>query len=218
MSRVIGYARALKILSVLGAVDDSRTGSDDDLARANQCYTADMDDRTSAKVSVTENIVQLPQYRPLGSVWYGEEDAELLEQLLRFYPRKRPRNILDATVNGGRFWRDSKRKVIGLDIDPKHRPTVVADNTAMPFGSETIDVVVYDPPHIPNQGRDRSKDFNKRGSASASGRPKSTAIHSHIHTRRSCVKLIACCVMKVSCSRRSLTTCTTIATSGPMSS
>lgn len=32
----------------------------------------------------------------------------------------------------------------------------------MPFPGDSFDVVVYDPPHIPNQGRDRSKDFNKR--------------------------------------------------------
>lgn len=113
-------------------------------------------------MSVADKVVQLPQYRALGSVWHGEDDARLLEELLRFYPRKRPRNILDTTVNSGRFWRGSKRDVIGLDIDPKHRPTVCADNTAMPFRSDTFDAVVYDPPHIPNQGRDRSKDFNKR--------------------------------------------------------
>ena len=107
-------------------------------------------------------IVDFPQYQPLGSVWNGEDDAELLEKLLRFYPRKRPRDILDATINGGRFWRNSKRKVVGLDIDPKHRPTVVADNTVMPFRDAAFDVVVYDPPHIPNQGRDQSKDFSRR--------------------------------------------------------
>ena len=32
----------------------------------------------------------------------------------------------------------------------------------MPFGNATFDVVVYDPPHVPNQGRDKSKDFNTR--------------------------------------------------------
>ena len=32
----------------------------------------------------------------------------------------------------------------------------------MPFHSSLFDVVVYDPPHIPNQGNDRSKDFNIR--------------------------------------------------------
>lgn len=100
-------------------------------------------------------------YEPLASVWHGE-DAELLERLLDFYPRKRPRRILDATVNGGRFWRGSKRPVIGLDIDASHRPAIVADNAMMPFLDSSFDVVVYDPPHIPNQGKDRSKDFNTR--------------------------------------------------------
>jgi SAM-dependent methyltransferase len=100
-------------------------------------------------------------YHPPGSVWEGE-DAELLERMLAFYPRRRPKRILDATVNGGRFWRGSKRPVYGLDIDIAHRPQIVADNTQMPFGNAAFDVVVYDPPHIPNQGRDHQKDFNVR--------------------------------------------------------
>lgn len=113
-------------------------------------------------MSYAERLDPSPQYEPLGSVWYGEEDAELLERLISLYPRKRPRRILDATINGGRFWRNSTRKVIGLDIDPHHRPTVCGNNGMMPFRSDSFDVVVYDPPHIPNQGRDRSKDFNIR--------------------------------------------------------
>lgn len=100
-------------------------------------------------------------YEPLPSVWYGD-DAELIEKLLNFYPRKRPRRILDATVNKGRFWRNSKRPVTGLDIDPRNKPNVVGDNTLMPFPDEDFDVVVYDPPHVPNQGKDNKKDFNKR--------------------------------------------------------
>jgi hypothetical protein len=106
--------------------------------------------------------MELDVYQPLDSVWHGEEDAELLERLLKFYPRREPRLILDATVNGGRFWRNSTRQVIGLDIDKLHRPAVCADNSIMPFRSGVFDVVVYDPPHIPNQGHDRSKDFNTR--------------------------------------------------------
>ena len=100
-------------------------------------------------------------YDPIPSVWSGE-DAELLERLLHFYPRRTPKRILDATVNGGRFWRGSKRKIIGLDIEVSHNPTVVADNTRMPFKGGLFDVVVYDPPHIPNQGRDQQKDFTVR--------------------------------------------------------
>jgi SAM-dependent methyltransferase len=100
-------------------------------------------------------------YEPLPSVWYGG-DAELLEELLTFYPRKRPQRILDATVNKRRFWQGSKRRITGLDIDARYKPDVVANNTAMPFPDEDFDVVVYDPPHIPNQGKDNTKDFNKR--------------------------------------------------------
>jgi len=101
------------------------------------------------------------KYQPLGSVWEGE-DAELLENLLGFYPRKTPKRILDATVNSGRFWSGSKRPVIGLDIEIQYKPGVVADNVRMPFRAEVFDVVVYDPPHIPNQGKDNENDFNTR--------------------------------------------------------
>jgi SAM-dependent methyltransferase len=100
-------------------------------------------------------------YEPLPSVWTGE-DSELLERMLDFYPRHAPELVLDATVNGGRFWRGSSRPVIGMDIDARHRPAIVADNARMPFRDGAFDVVVYDPPHIPNQGKDRSKDFNVR--------------------------------------------------------
>ena len=101
------------------------------------------------------------KYEPLASVWFGE-DAELLERMLRFYPRKPPHKILDATVNGGRFWRDSKRHVVGMDINPRHNPHIVADNTNMPLDDASYDVIVYDPPHIPNQGKDKKKDFQLR--------------------------------------------------------
>lgn len=82
--------------------------------------------------------------------------------MLDFYPRRRPRHILDATVNAGRFWEGSCRAIVGLDVDIAHRPTVVGDNRRMPFGDKSFDVVVYDPPHISNQGDDVSKDFTTR--------------------------------------------------------
>jgi hypothetical protein len=101
------------------------------------------------------------EYKPLPSVWEGE-DGELLELMLGFYPREVPKRILDATVNCGRFWKGSRRRVIGLDISAIHRPSIVADNTTMPFSDSIFDVIVYDPPHVPNQGKDRLKDFNNR--------------------------------------------------------
>lgn len=116
---------------------------------------------TTEPLFKTEKARVVAQYEPLPSVWYGE-DRDLLEKLLFFYPRKRPKRILDATVNLGRFWRNSERPVIGMDIDFSRKPTLVADNTVMPFRDSSFDAVVYDPPHIPNQGRDRLKNFAAR--------------------------------------------------------
>jgi hypothetical protein len=100
-------------------------------------------------------------YVPLDSVWEGE-DADLLEKLLTYYPRIEPTRILDATLNRGRFWRHSRRKIMGIDNEFRHRPSIVADNALAPFRDGFFDVIVYDPPHIPNQGRDNEKDFNHR--------------------------------------------------------
>jgi SAM-dependent methyltransferase len=100
-------------------------------------------------------------YKTLPSVWDGD-DSDLLNLLLDFYPRTPPKSILDATVNRGRFWRGGLRSITGMDIDFRHRPTIVGDNMNMPFRGEIFDVVVYDPPHVPNQGKDRQKDFVKR--------------------------------------------------------
>jgi SAM-dependent methyltransferase len=113
------------------------------------------------KPAVSANGHSPKTYKPLPSIWSGE-DAELLERMLCFYPRRRPKRIVDVTVNLGRFWRGSKRRVLGMDIEPRYRPHVVGDNMEMPFRNGTIDVVVYDPPHVPNQGKDRQKDFTTR--------------------------------------------------------
>jgi SAM-dependent methyltransferase len=106
-------------------------------------------------------VAQTRTYDPLPSVWFGD-DAELLEKMLCFYPHQEPREILDATMNKGRIWRGSHRNVTGMDIDARFAPDIHADNSNMPCEDDSFDVMVYDPPHIPNQGKDRSKDFNER--------------------------------------------------------
>lgn len=95
-------------------------------------------------------------YQPLSSVWTGT-DGELLEKMLNFYPAIPPDPILDATYNAGRFWRGSSRSVVSMDIDPKYNPDIVADNREMPgVDDDSYAVVVYDPPHVGPQGRDKS--------------------------------------------------------------
>jgi hypothetical protein len=119
------------------------------------------------KVEVSQGIV-LPHavsgngassYEPLSSVWQGS-DGDLLEAMLKFYSTITPDPILDATYNAGRFWKGSARRVVSMDIDPQHNPDIVADNRKMKgVKANQFAVVVYDPPHVGPQGRDKS---NKR--------------------------------------------------------
>ncbi|HLA09517.1 MAG TPA: hypothetical protein VJ023_02800 [Pyrinomonadaceae bacterium] len=96
-------------------------------------------------------------YEPLSSVWEGT-DGDLLEAMLSFYPTIPPEPILDATYNTGRFWKGSKRSVVSMDIDPRHNPMIVCDNRQMTgVPSAEFGAVVFDPPHVGPQGRDKSK-------------------------------------------------------------
>ena len=96
------------------------------------------------------------KYLPLSSVWEGS-DQDLLEAIFGFYPTIDPSPILDATYNTGRMWKGSKRKVVSMDIDPQHNPDILGDNREMKgVKSGRFGVVVYDPPHVGPQGRDKS--------------------------------------------------------------
>jgi hypothetical protein len=89
-------------------------------------------------------------------VW-ERSDRELLEALLAFYPTINPEPILDATYNTGRFWKGSSRDVWSMDIDTRHQPMILADNRVMlGVPSAHFGTVVYDPPHVGPQGRDKS--------------------------------------------------------------
>jgi DNA modification methylase len=98
----------------------------------------------------------LDEYRPLSSVWTGT-DSDLLEAMLRFYSVIDAEPILDATYNTGRMWGASTRTVVSMDIDPSYNTDIVADNRDMPVPDESFAVVVYDPPHVGPQGRDKSR-------------------------------------------------------------
>ncbi len=96
-------------------------------------------------------------YEPISSVWEGA-DGDLLEAMFKFYATIPPEPILDATYNAGRFWKGSKRRVVSMDIDPRHKPAIIGDNRIMKgVASARFGVVVYDPPHVGPQGRDKSR-------------------------------------------------------------
>ncbi len=97
------------------------------------------------------------RYEPVSSVWEGN-DADLLEAMFAFYPSIPVDPILDATYNYGRFWKGSLRRVVSMDIDPRYKPMIVGDNRKMEgIPDPTFGVVVYDPPHVGPQGRDKSR-------------------------------------------------------------
>ena len=96
-------------------------------------------------------------YAPISSVWQGS-DGDLLEAMFRFYCTIPPDPILDSTYNAGRFWKDSKRHVVSMDIDPRYKPSIIADNREMKgVPSAKFGVVVYDPPHVGPQGRGKNR-------------------------------------------------------------
>jgi len=96
-------------------------------------------------------------YEPISSVWEGS-DGELLEAMFNFYATIPPEPILDSTYNAGRFWKGSKRRVVSMDIDPQHKPMIAGDNRKMTgVPSAKFGTVVYDPPHVGPQGRDKSR-------------------------------------------------------------
>jgi hypothetical protein len=110
---------------------------------------ADEDDREGTVSVLTKSA-------PLTSVW-ERSDGELIEEILQFYPTIEPHPILDSTYNAGRMWNGSKRKVVSMDIDPQHKPMILGDNRVMKgVPSNKFGVVVYDPPHVGPQGRDKS--------------------------------------------------------------
>lgn len=117
--------------------------------------------KMSAQAAVALTSILSPNgassYKPLSSVWEGS-DGELIESMLNFYPVIPPEPILDATYNAGRFWKGSTRKVVSMDIDPRFKTDIIGDNREMKdVKTNQYGVVVYDPPHVGPQGRDKSK-------------------------------------------------------------
>ncbi|MBX3294189.1 MAG: hypothetical protein KF762_00515 [Acidobacteria bacterium] len=111
---------------------------------------------TPAGAAEEHLIEQRSAYVPLSSVWEGQ-DPELVEAMLQFYPSIPPEPILDATYNSGRIWKGSSRKVVSMDIDPRHDPMILCDNRKMVgVESDSFGAVIYDPPHVGPQGREKS--------------------------------------------------------------
>lgn len=83
------------------------------------------------------------------SVWLGR-DAGLLDAMLAFYAPSAER-IVDVCCNTRKMWNgaESAARVVGYDVDPAMTPDVLACWSELPDAAASVDVLVYDPPHLP---------------------------------------------------------------------
>ena len=62
---------------------------------------------------------------------------------------------LDCTYNRGRFYRHGIQVPrFKMDLRPMARDVIPADATAMPFKSESLKSIIFDPPFFPGGGKD----------------------------------------------------------------
>lgn len=85
----------------------------------------------------------------MDSVYYGK-DAAVLDFMLGFYAPD-ARVIVDVCCNRRRIWKGSTmaNKVTFYDIDPQWSPDCICSWDRLPNRDGSVDVLVYDPPHLP---------------------------------------------------------------------
>lgn len=55
--------------------------------------------------------------------------------------------ILDLSAGAGAVWFDRPSNVVAIDLCPGVA-NVIADSRALPFGDDSFDLAVFDPPHV----------------------------------------------------------------------
>lgn len=80
-------------------------------------------------------------------------DPLVLSTMLEFYA-KPGAVVVDVTANQRRMWEGVvwSGPVTWCDVDPEVAPDVVADFRSLPFADASVDVLVFDPPHLPAAG------------------------------------------------------------------
>lgn len=75
------------------------------------------------------------------------QDADWFPGAVRFYTKMDDPLVLDVTWGAGRFWKKNDGlRVIGLDLRPLAE--IRGDCHCLPIKESSVDVVVYDPPHL----------------------------------------------------------------------
>lgn len=83
------------------------------------------------------------------SVFLGT-DRQLLPEMFEFYAPT-AQEVRDVTANSRKMWKgvSLSSRVLWYDIDPVMKPDVVCSWESLPDKNGTVDVLVYDPPHLP---------------------------------------------------------------------
>lgn len=95
-------------------------------------------------------------------MWAGKDNG-LLDALLDFYAPNASL-VVDVCCNERRMWRGSRwgDRVVGFDRDSSVKPDAVASWDCLPISDRCVDVLVYDPPHLPvAAASERSMNFMK---------------------------------------------------------
>lgn len=71
--------------------------------------------------------------------------------------------IADMTWGNGTFWKDSMRRVIGMDALRERARDVVSDFRALPFRDASFPTVIFDPPFHPTVGSAEEQRFQAMG-------------------------------------------------------
>lgn len=85
----------------------------------------------------------------LESVWIGKDNA-LLDAMLDYYAPSASR-VIDVCCNARRMWKGSKwaSRITYYDRDAAMNPDAVCSWGNLPDDNASVDVIVYDPPHLP---------------------------------------------------------------------
>jgi len=82
--------------------------------------------------------------------------------MIPFYAPK-AKSIVDVTCNERRIWAGTNFKVLGIDIDERVKPDIVADFNDLRdiLPKHSVDLVIFDPPHLSHRSS-TLKSWNSR--------------------------------------------------------
>lgn len=107
-------------------------------------------------------------------------DPRVLQTMLDFYAPPGA-VVLDVTANRRRMWEGVSWSgpVTYVDVDPAMEPDIVADFRALPHPAASVDVLVFDPPHLPAAGGSAASDAQMRRDYGLAGSLKADNVASY---------------------------------------